>query len=49
MIQRITGINVHPDGKRIVFSGALPGDVNKEIWVMENLTPSGSAAPVRPR
>ena len=40
---RLDRFSIHPDGKRLVFSLAEPV---REIWVMENFLPAGSAATV---
>ena len=38
----ISGMCVHPDGKRLAFSTAVPEVKGNELWVMENFLPLGN-------
>jgi hypothetical protein len=43
VMERISHLSVHPDGRRIAFDSGIRG--NHEIWVMENFLPSLESAP----
>ena len=43
-MHKLSQINIHPDGRRIAFTGFTDGPLGTEVWVMENFLPEFTAA-----
>jgi hypothetical protein len=42
-MKKMDHLSVHPDGRRIVFTGPGPRPGN-EVWAMENILPTSTAS-----